>query len=115
MVFAYAAKINMSSAIIECMVSGISRNITYHYVTLPGWKQSFQRTLEERADQMNFPIPGPDQIQTLPHDKAGRLLLAMVANGKHVVVDGRLFELVEEEVIDCCSAEMEARLYDVPV
>ena len=64
---------------------------------------------------MNFPIPELEQIQTTPSDKASKVILALVANGKHVVVDGRLFELVEEEVIDCCSVEMKARIYDVPM
>ena len=96
------------------MVLGISRHIAYHYITLPGRELGFHRILNEKAHQMNFPIPELDQIQTTLPDKASKVILALVANGKHAVVDGRLFELVEEEVIDCCSAEMEARIYDVP-
>ena len=97
------------------MVYGISRSILYHYITLPGEASSFYKVLNERAHQMNFPIPKLDQIQTLSPDKARILLVTMAANGKHVVVDGRLFKLVEKDVIDCCGSEMEARIYDVPV
>lgn len=97
------------------MVQGISRNITYHYVTTPDRRHSFYQALRRNAANVNFPIPDFHEIQTFDGEKAPRLILHLVSNGKHVIVDGRLFNSVHDDLVPYCSSEMESRIYDLPV